>query len=181
MNQRWYLTWKGRTQSLADWAREVDLPYSAIYMRIKSGWDIERALTTPVRQEHTIEVAGQTHTTSEWSKITGLPRSTIYDHLRHNSSEALILKAIESKRPMGKKDFREELFSFIVRYKQDHDGIAPSLREIQQALPSSPSFSRIRWALAELQNKGKIRFQFSQPRTIQVTGGKWTYQEEQGE
>lgn len=42
------LTYNGRTQSIALWADEMNLPYSTLKTRIdKYGWDIERALLTP--------------------------------------------------------------------------------------------------------------------------------------
>lgn len=48
-----YLTFKGETRPLADWAELLDLNYSAVKQRInKLGWDVERAFTTPVRGMH---------------------------------------------------------------------------------------------------------------------------------
>lgn len=42
------LTYNGKTQSIALWADEVNLPYSTLKSRIdKHGWDVERALLTP--------------------------------------------------------------------------------------------------------------------------------------
>lgn len=42
------LTYNGKTQSIALWADEVNLPYSTLKTRIdKHGWDVERALLTP--------------------------------------------------------------------------------------------------------------------------------------
>lgn len=44
------LTWKGRTQSLSNWAREVNLSRSALSNRINKGkWPVEKALTTPLK------------------------------------------------------------------------------------------------------------------------------------
>lgn len=42
-----YLTCNGRTQILADWARELGVNPAAILYRLKAGWSGERALTTP--------------------------------------------------------------------------------------------------------------------------------------
>lgn len=39
------LTWKGKKQTMAQWAREVDINYFALRYRIDSGWSIERAFT----------------------------------------------------------------------------------------------------------------------------------------
>ena len=50
-NQRrsFYVEWEGRRLLLVDIASEMGLSYSAIAGRLKNGWDIERALTTPIR------------------------------------------------------------------------------------------------------------------------------------
>lgn len=41
------ITVHGRTQTLAEWARETSLTSNMIYGRIKMGWSEERAITTP--------------------------------------------------------------------------------------------------------------------------------------
>jgi hypothetical protein len=41
------LTLAGRTQCIADWARETGLSQSRIQQRVASGWSHERALTLP--------------------------------------------------------------------------------------------------------------------------------------
>lgn len=43
------LTFNGRTQSIALWAEECNLPKGTVYRRLYDGWAIERALTEPVR------------------------------------------------------------------------------------------------------------------------------------
>jgi hypothetical protein len=45
---KYTLTYAGKTLSIGDWSREVNIPYEVIYNRIYSrNWDIEKALTTP--------------------------------------------------------------------------------------------------------------------------------------
>jgi len=44
-----YLTFHGKTQCLAAWAREVGLSYGCLQKRIRLGWNTERILTTPSR------------------------------------------------------------------------------------------------------------------------------------
>lgn len=41
-----HLTYKGITQTSADWARSLGLAKGAVWNRIKLGWSIERAVTT---------------------------------------------------------------------------------------------------------------------------------------
>jgi hypothetical protein len=44
------LTFQGRTQTLAQWARELQLPEAALGLRLnRYGWTVEKALTTPVQ------------------------------------------------------------------------------------------------------------------------------------
>jgi len=52
MNVR--LTAFGRTQTMTQWAQECDIKLSALNWRIKDGWDIERALTTPTMLKRVI-------------------------------------------------------------------------------------------------------------------------------
>ena len=37
----------GRTQSLIDWAKELDITAATLWARLKRGWDVERTLSTP--------------------------------------------------------------------------------------------------------------------------------------
>jgi hypothetical protein len=42
------LTWKGRTMCAADWAAERGLKRPTLCWRLKSGWSVARALSTPI-------------------------------------------------------------------------------------------------------------------------------------
>ena len=43
------ITWHGKTQRLADWARELGMTYTALQRRINQlGWSIDEAFTTPL-------------------------------------------------------------------------------------------------------------------------------------
>lgn len=44
------LFWDGRRQSLAEWSAETGVPAHLISARIKSGWEIGKALSEPVKQ-----------------------------------------------------------------------------------------------------------------------------------
>lgn len=41
------LSWKDRTQNVCQWARELKMEQSTLSWRIRQGWSIERAFTTP--------------------------------------------------------------------------------------------------------------------------------------
>ena len=40
-------TYKGKTQSISMWAMEYSIPYNKLFLRLKNGWSIEKALNTP--------------------------------------------------------------------------------------------------------------------------------------
>ena len=42
-----WITYNGKTQILTQWAKEYNLTYDCLRYRIRSGWDIEKALNTP--------------------------------------------------------------------------------------------------------------------------------------
>ena len=54
------LTHNGVTQSVPQWAKSVGLSYLTLYDRLRRGWDMELALTTPLR------VQKDTLTYSSW-------------------------------------------------------------------------------------------------------------------
>lgn len=47
------LTYRGKTQTMAQWADETGISYRALQKRLKYGWSTERALTTPTRKRRT--------------------------------------------------------------------------------------------------------------------------------
>ena len=43
------LTFDGRTQTIREWAAELEMPWPTLYDRVnRNGWSIEEALTTPL-------------------------------------------------------------------------------------------------------------------------------------
>ena len=45
-----HLTFNGKTQRIIDWANELKLEPSILSKRLKNGWGVKRALTTPVKR-----------------------------------------------------------------------------------------------------------------------------------
>jgi hypothetical protein len=43
------LTYQGRTMSMANWARELQMLLCTLHFRIKHGWSTAKALTTPLK------------------------------------------------------------------------------------------------------------------------------------
>ena len=43
-----YLTYRGRTQAIAEWAKELGFNTKILYARLERGWSIEKTLETPV-------------------------------------------------------------------------------------------------------------------------------------
>lgn len=41
-------TYNGKTQTLAEWCRELDLAYGTIWYRLRIGWSFEKAISVPV-------------------------------------------------------------------------------------------------------------------------------------
>lgn len=73
----------------------------------------------------------------------------------------------------------EQVFKYLVSFKTEHDGVAPTLREIQDALDLS-SISTVCYHLNKLEAAGRIRREFALTRHIRVVGGSWRYEEEAG-
>ncbi|WP_392355831.1 hypothetical protein PSR14_31170 (plasmid) [Bacillus sp. A01H] len=46
----WFLVYKGKKQTLAEWSDELKIPYACLYRRLKSNWPIEKAFTKPSRK-----------------------------------------------------------------------------------------------------------------------------------
>lgn len=101
------ITFNGKTQNLVRWSEEVGVAYRTLRFRIKNGWSIEAALTTPTltpiesgiaarkaqlsgktlkgraqpktdRRKRYIEFRGDILTVGQISELTGTSKKTIY-------------------------------------------------------------------------------------------------------
>ena len=67
----------------------------------------------------------------------------------------------------------QEIMRFIIRYKRQHDGNSPTVREIQDACGVS-STSMVAYYLGKLEDVGLIRRGHGfESRAIEVVGGRW--------
>ena len=66
------------------------------------------------------------------------------------------------------------VYSYIVRYKIDHDGNSPTIREICAACGIT-STSAVNYTLEKMERAKLIRLPkaFKRARSIEVVGGKW--------
>ena len=46
-NNHW-LTYNNKTQTIAQWSKELSIKYNALNERLRKGWSVERALSTPI-------------------------------------------------------------------------------------------------------------------------------------
>jgi hypothetical protein len=81
-----YVVARGERLTITEWAERVGIPSQRLWARINDGWDIERALTEPVREqpgiERQIEFQGVSRTLAGWAKATGIPRPTLHRRFR---------------------------------------------------------------------------------------------------
>jgi hypothetical protein len=52
------LSFGGATKTVAQWSREIGIPYDVIHHRLRSGWSVDAALTRPVRQRSSPNMVG---------------------------------------------------------------------------------------------------------------------------
>jgi hypothetical protein len=107
------LTFDGRVQTLQAWADEVGVPQETLRSRIRGGWSVERALSTPrdtrylvshtkprqTKRARLLTFRRKTKTIAEWSRVVGIHEHTIFDRLARNWSinKALSTPSTHSK------------------------------------------------------------------------------------
>lgn len=77
------LTFNSETRCLTDWAVHFNLSPNTLTGRLKKGWSINKALTTPARSNNDIEFNGTTATLSQWARQLGISRAALRWRLRH--------------------------------------------------------------------------------------------------
>lgn len=69
------ITFQGRTLSAPEWERLLGLGKNVLQMRLRTGWSIEEALTTP-QQKRASHPLSQTHTPAIVPPVESLPQAT---------------------------------------------------------------------------------------------------------
>ena len=86
-----WIEWKGKTQSMSDWADELGMSYYVIRRRLGMGWSVESAFSTPVvpgakvaktvSQGKMLTFNGKTQCVLHWSKELGISYGALKDRL----------------------------------------------------------------------------------------------------
>jgi len=71
----------------------------------------------------------------------------------------------------GRKHDYDSVLRFITNFKQDNDGVSPSMREISRFIGSAHG-ATVKHILNVLAKEGKIRIS-GRFRSIEVVGGRW--------
>ena len=71
---------------------------------------------------------------------------------------------------------QDRIFAYVVHYKSEHDGNSPSMREIANECGLTSQTVAL-YHLMGLAVRGMVRMEEGSARSIQVIGGKWTYEE----
>ena len=72
---KYSLEYKGKTQTIMDWSRELGIPPYVLRTRLHKGWSVERILFKPLQDRYLFN--GENLTFKEWSRKTGIPAHTI--------------------------------------------------------------------------------------------------------
>ncbi len=83
------IEYQGRVMTVTEAAELNGLTNRQVLNRLDKGWDLMRALETPLTLIKTYEVNGETHTISEWARIMRVTDAVIRGRLRVQSMEKI--------------------------------------------------------------------------------------------
>jgi hypothetical protein len=92
-------TWNGKTQTVAQWAREYAVSSVCLYKRLLKGWALEQALTTPLRTPRTITADGITKTVAQWAADLGLSSKAIKLRIKAGQSPEDAVRRPSQRKP----------------------------------------------------------------------------------
>lgn len=90
------ITFKGRVQSIAEWAEEIGISRKLIRDRLEANWSISKIFSTSVNHHyHIVEYNGETKTISEWAKYLNIDRKTLRYRLQKWPRNKVFIKKEE--------------------------------------------------------------------------------------
>ena len=79
------ITYKGKTQTLAQWCEELNVDYHLVHHRLQRNWTVEKAFETKANKGlPLITYKDKTQTVKQWCKELNLKYRTVYDRLSKN-------------------------------------------------------------------------------------------------
>lgn len=98
-----YITYNGEVHTLAEWERIMGVKTGLLGKRLRKGWDIKKAFTTPSDfQKVKITFNGITLCSTDWDKKLGFRKTTVWWRIKHGWS---IEKALTT--PIKKRQNKE--------------------------------------------------------------------------
>ena len=76
------INYQGKTKCIAEWAEEFGLPYEVLRLRIKDGWDLEKAFTTPSGNQNYFTYQGKSMLIAQWERELGMRPHTLAARLK---------------------------------------------------------------------------------------------------
>ena len=76
----------GRSLTVRQWAAERGMPRKTLLGRLNLGWDVARAIDTPVSAPRRIEHDGRSLTVAQWAREAGLPPQTLLKRINNGWS-----------------------------------------------------------------------------------------------
>ena len=77
------IEYKGKSQSMYAWARELDMNPKTLTERLRRGWTIERAFETNVKKRvYSLTYNGETKPIYEWAKPLGITADALLYRIR---------------------------------------------------------------------------------------------------
>lgn len=76
-----FLTHNGKTQTISQWAKELNINESTLRNRIQRGWADEEIFKKSAQSTHYITFNGETKSLRQWSICTGISYSTLQSRL----------------------------------------------------------------------------------------------------
>ncbi|MBA2878048.1 putative transcriptional regulator [Anoxybacillus kamchatkensis] len=90
------VTYKGKTQTLSEWADELNIPYEVLYKRFYKGMPLDKVFDTEIKtnNQRSITYNGETKNIRQWAKEKGIPYKTLHKRIMDGWD---IKKALETK------------------------------------------------------------------------------------